>query len=199
MRGGRHVAERQDAVYFRWVARHRAGDCAASSARRRQRHHRGQDRRAASQAAGNDLFRGGGDRAGWRQGAAGAVRYPRGEPGRRCGRQDRRGVRRHRHLHQQCQRHQPDRHASDRYEALRSDAPDQYARHVPRLENVHSASEVGRQSSHSESGAAAGHEGQMVQEPRRLHDGEIRHVDVYAGHERRVRERTVSRSIRCGR
>ena len=47
---------------------------------------------------------------------------------------------------------------------------------------------LGGKSSHSESGAAARHEREMVQEPRRLHDGEIRHVDVHARHERRVRE-----------
>ncbi len=110
-----------------------------------------------------------------------------------------RAFRRHRHLRQQRQRHQPDRHAADRHEALRSDEPDQCARHLSGLQNVHSASEVGAKSSYSESGAAAGHEGEMVQGPRRLHDGEIRHVDVHARHERRVRRRTASPSIRSGR
>ena len=47
---------------------------------------------------------------------------------------------------------------------------------------------TGRQSAHSQPGAAARHEGEMVQEPRRLHDGEVRHVDVHAGHERGVRQ-----------
>jgi len=31
----------------------------------------------------------------------------------------------------QCQRHPAHRHAGDRHEALRPDAPDQHARHVP--------------------------------------------------------------------
>ena len=44
------------------------------------------------------------------------------------------------------------------------------------------------QPAHPEFGAAARHEGQMVQGPRRLHDGQVRHVDVHAGHERRVRQ-----------
>ena len=45
---------------------------------------------------------------------------------------------------------------------------------------------LAEKSSYSESGAAARHERQMVQEPRRLHNGEVRHVHVHAGHERGV-------------
>ncbi len=39
--------------------------------------------------------------------------------------------------HQQRERHQPHTHRADRHEALRSDAPDQRARDVPHLENLH--------------------------------------------------------------
>ncbi len=197
--GRKNVAQGKDAVHLRRVARHWACDCAARGARRRQCDDRRQDRRAASEAAGHDLYGCRRDRAGWRQGAARLVRHSRGGAGRRRRRQDRRKVRRHRHLRQQCQRHPAHRHAGDRHEALRSDAPDQHARHVPGVQNVHSAPEVGQQSSHPESGAAARHEGQMVQEPRCLHDGQVRHVDVHAGDECRVRQGRHRASIRCGR
>ena len=53
---------------------------------------------------------------------------------------------------------------------------------------VHPAPEEGRQPAHPQPGAAARHGGEMVQEPRRLHDGEVRHVDVHAGHERGIRQ-----------
>ena len=58
---------------------------------------------------------------------------------------------------------------------------------------VHSAPEEGREPAYPQPRAAARHEGEMVQEPCRLHDGEVRHVDVHAGHERRSSPRTASR------
>ena len=64
---------------------------------------------------------------------------------------------------------------------------------------LHPAPEEGGQSAHPEPLAAARHEGEVVQGPRRLHDGEVRHVDVHARHERRVRAGTASPSTRCGR
>ena len=72
------------------------------------------------------------------------------------------GLRRHRHLRQQCQRHLADRHARHRHEALRSDAPDQHARHLPDLEAVHPASGEGGQSAYPDAVAAARHEAEMV-------------------------------------
>ena len=47
--------------------------------------------------------------------------------------------------------------------------------------------EVSVKPSYFESGAAARHESQVVQGPCRLHDGEVRHVDVHAGHECGIR------------
>ena len=183
----RDVAEGKDAVHLGRLAGDRARHRIARGARRRECDDRGQDRRAASQAAGYDLQRGRGDRGRRREGAAGDLRHPRRRTGGRGGREDRRDIRRHRYLHQQCKRHPAYRHAADRHEAVRSDAPDQHARDVSRLQIMYSASEVGAKSSHSESGAASRHGSQVVQEPRRLHDGQVRHVDVHARHERRVR------------
>ncbi len=111
-------------------ARHRPGDRPARGQGRREHRDRGEDRRAEPEAAGHDLHRGQGDRGRGRQGAAGRLRHPVRGSGRRRGREDRRDVRRHRHLRQQRERDQPHRHPGDGDEALRSDAPDQHARHV---------------------------------------------------------------------
>ena len=93
---------------------------------------------------------------------------------------DRRRVRRHRYLRQQCQRHQPDQFADDRHEAVRPDDGHQYARHLPGVEILHSASEEGRQPAHPDAVAAARHEDEMVRAFHRLYDGQIRHEHVRA-------------------
>ena len=96
-------------------------------------------------------------------------------------------LRRHRHLRQQRQRHLSCTGTlADRHEALRPDASDQHARHVPRVRNGHPASEEGRQPAHPDAVAAARHEGEMVRAARRLHDGEVRHEHVRARAGRRV-------------
>ena len=56
-----------------------------------------------------------------------------------------------------------------------------FARVFPHLEE-------GCEPAYPEPRTAARHEGEMVQEPRRLHYGEVRHVDVHARHERGVRQ-----------
>ena len=137
------IAQRQDAVRIRREPRHRACDRAARRARRRQCRDRREDRRAASETEGHDLYRRRRDPRRRRQGAAGALRYPRRGAGDRRDRPDRRRIRRHRHLRQQCQRHQPDRLAGDRHEAVRPDDGDQHARHLHGVEILHPASEEG--------------------------------------------------------
>ena len=77
---------------------------------------------------------------GRRQGAAAATRHPRRGAGRRRGRAGGRALRRHRHPGQQRLRHQPHRHARDADEALRPDARDQHARHLPLLPGLPAAS-----------------------------------------------------------
>ena len=76
--------------------------------------------------------------------------------------QDGRDLRRPRHRGQQRQRHQPDADAADRHEALRSDAPDQHARHLHGVEIRHSASGKGGESAHPHAVAAARHEREVV-------------------------------------
>ena len=68
------------------------------------------------------------------------------------------GIRRHRHLRQQCQRHQPDQFARHRHEAVRPDDGHQHPRHLHGVEILHPASEEGRQSAHPDAVAAARHE-----------------------------------------
>ncbi len=139
-----HVAQRQDTLHHRRVARHRARDCAAGGARRRQHRDRRQDRDAASQAARHDLHRGRGDRPGRRPGAAARRRRARRGAGQVGDRAHRRDLRRPRHRGQQCQRgvaHAADR---DRHPPLRPDVSDQHPRHVPGVQIRHSASRQGQ-------------------------------------------------------
>ena len=84
------------------------------------------------------------DRGGRRQGAA--ARRRRARRGERRGRprQRRRGVRRHRHRRQQRLGDLDDAGRRDRHEALRPDAPDQCARHLPGLEARAALSGEGR-------------------------------------------------------
>ena len=56
-------------------------------------------------------------------------------------------------------------------------------------QRLHPASEARRQPARADAVAAAGHEPAMVRRPHRLHDGEVRHEHVRAGHGRGVRRR----------
>ena len=121
------------------------------------------------------LHRSGRNRARRRQGAAARRRRPRRADGEGSARQDGGAFRRHRYRRQQCQRdfaHAGGRH---RHEALRSDASDQCARHVRRLEMGNSASGKGGQSAHSHDLAAARHEGEVVRAAHRLQHRQVRH------------------------
>src|SRR5207302_904752 len=79
------------------------------------------NRGAASETEGHHLYRRRRGPRRRRQGAADPVRHSRGGPGDIGGGSDRGRIRRHRHLRQQCQRHQPHQYADDRHEALRFD------------------------------------------------------------------------------
>ena len=114
-------------------------------------------------------------------------RHPLRGAGSSRGRQGRREVRRHRHPGQQRQRHQPDRHARDADEALRPDARHQHARHVPDL-----ASSACRTCSRPSNPHILNISPPLSMEPRwfagsrGLHDGQVRHEHVRAGHGRGV-------------
>ena len=66
-------------------------------------------------------------------------------------------------------------------EALRPDAPDQRARHLPGLAGVHPAPGEGREPARAEPLAAARLRRQVVRRPRRLHARQVRHVDLRLG------------------
>ncbi|KAH2813495.1 hypothetical protein KXV85_004962, partial [Aspergillus fumigatus] len=136
--------------------------------------------RAASAAEGHHLYRRRRGARRRRQGSAGGLRYPRRSAGDGRHRKDHRRVRRHRHLRQQCQRHQPDQFAGHRHEALRPHDGHQHARHLHGVEILHSASEEGGQSAHPDAVAAARHEAKMVRALHRLYHGEVRHEHVRA-------------------
>ena len=90
-------------------------------------------------------------------------------------------IRRHRHRGQQRERDPADQLAANRHAPLRSDAPDQYARHLHGVKARDSASPEGREPAHPDALAAARHEGKMVRGAYRLLDGEVRHEPRGAG------------------
>ncbi len=71
-----------------------------------------------------------------------------------------------------------DRHGLDPDEALRPDAPGQYARHVPLFAKVHPAPGAGAKPAHFKPFTAAQHGGKMVRAICRLHHGQVRHEHV---------------------
>ena len=77
-------------------------------------------------------------------------------------------------------RDQFDRHAVDADEALRPDASDQSARHVPVLAGLLPHLK-GEQPARAEPVAAVVDEAQVVRRPRRLHAGEVRHEQCVLG------------------
>ena len=93
-------------------------------------------------------------------------------------------LRRHRHPRQQRLGDQPHRHARHADEALRPDASDQHARHVPLHAEGRAASGEILESARPQHLAAAAFDAQpaLVRAARRLHDGEVRHVAVRARH-----------------
>ena len=68
-----------------------------------------------------------------------------------------------------------------RHEALRPDARHQCARHLPRLQDLHPASQEGRQPAHPHAVAAARHGPEVVRAARRLHHGQVQHEHHRAG------------------
>ncbi len=130
--GGTDVAQGQDALHHRRLARHRARHRASSAARD------GANVAIAAKTAephpklpGTIYTRGGGDRGGRRQGLPLLVDIRDERAGRRA-----RSTKTAETfggidiLVNNASAIQPDRHAADRHEALRSDAPDQHARHL---------------------------------------------------------------------
>ena len=140
-----------------------------------------------------------GDREGRRQGAAAALRHPRRAERRQGGGRDRGQVRRHRHPGEQRQRHQPHRHAGHADEALRPDAPDQRARHLPGLAEMHPASAEGRQPARAEPLAAARLRRQVVCQPSRPTRSPSSACRSTPGRWRRSSRARVSPSTACGR
>ena len=134
-------------------------------------------------------------------GARGRHRHPRRGAGRGGDRRRRRALRRHRHPRQQRLGDQPHRHARHADEALRPDASDQHARHVPLHAEGGAAPREIRESARPQHLAAAAFDAEpaLVRPARRLHDGEVRHVALRARHGGGVSRRSASPSTRCGR
>ncbi len=115
----------------------------------------------------------------------------------RRGREDRRRIRRHRHLRQQCQRHRLTDVAGDRMKRFdlmhRINARGTFLVSKTCMPHL----QEGGESARPDAVAAARHEAEMVR-AHRLHHGQIRHEHVRARHGRRV-PRAGSPSMRCGR
>ena len=125
-----------------------------------------------------------------RPGAGAAVRHPRRGQRGRGGAAGGGALRRHRHPGEQRQRHQPDADAGHADEALRPDVRRQRARHLllhPGLPGRADQEREGRpQPACAEHEPAAVDARALVQEPRGLHHGQVRHEHVHAGPRRRV-------------
>ena len=97
---------------------------------------------------------------------------------------------RHRHCDQQRQLHQSHWHPGDAHEEVRPHASDQHARHLPGLQVRGTLPEgeraEGAQPPHTQQLAAAEPESALVQGPRGLHNGQVRHVHVCPRHGGRV-------------
>src|SRR3990172_5777269 len=140
-----------------------------------------EDRIAAAAPRG----RGGGG-GGGRQGPACPRRRALRGPDRRRGRAGRGDVRRDRHPGEQRQRHQSHRDACDADEAVRPDVRRQRARDLRLLPGLHPVPSEVHQPAHPDHQPPPGHGPEMVPEPLRLYDGEIRDEHVRPGDGRGV-------------